>query len=122
MEYLSQASAKQFFISKVVNQAEREGINLSKAEKYQLAWSESDPSFVMDYKLNEQFEKEMTQEEFEKKIQALIKNAYETDISKDKDMKETYRTAYKSLKQGDHFILIMINDAIGSKLRKWSFF
>ncbi|MBI5102432.1 MAG: hypothetical protein HZC48_00645 [Nitrospirae bacterium] len=122
MGYLSQAPAKQFFISKVVNQAEQEGVNLSKAEKYMLAWSESDPSFVIDNDLNEQFEKEITQEEFEKKIQALIKQAYETDISKDKDMKETYRTAYKALKQGDHFILIMINAAIGSKLRKWGLF
>ena len=87
-----------------------------------LAWAESDPSFVIDNDLNEQFEKEITQEEFEKKIQALIKQAYETDISKDKDMKETYRTAYKALKQGDHFMLIMINDAIGSKLRKWGLF
>jgi len=28
----------------------------------------------------------------------------------------------KTLKQGDHFILVMINDAIGSKLRKWGLF
>jgi len=45
-----------------------------------LAWSESDPSFIIDNELNEQFEKEITQAEFEKKIQALIKQAYEKDI------------------------------------------
>lgn len=122
MQYLSQAPAKQFFISKVVNQAQQEGVNLSKAEKYMLGWSESDPSFVADNDLNEQFEKEITQEDFEKKIQALIKHAYEKDISNDKDMKNTYRTAYKSLKQGDHFILIIVGEAIGLKLRKCGLF
>ena len=122
MQFLSQAPAKEFFISKVLKEAEHDGILLSKAEKYMLEWSESDPSFVIDNELNEQFEKEITQAEFEKKIQTLIKQAYEKDISKDKDMKETYRTAYKALKQGDHFILVMINDAIGLKLRKWGLF
>ena len=122
MQFLSQTPAKEFFISKVLQEAEQQGLVLSKAEKYMLAWSESDPSFVIDNELNEQFEKEITQAEFEKKIQALIKQAYEKDISKDKHMKETYRTAYKALRQGDHFILVMIDDAIGSKLRKWGLF
>lgn len=122
MQFLSEAPAKEFFVSRVLQQAEREGRLLSKAQRYMLSWSETDPSFAMDNELNEQFEKEITQAEFEKKIQALIKQAYEQDIAKTKDMKETYRTAYKALKQGDHFILIMIEDAIGSKLRKWGLF
>jgi len=122
MEYISQASAKQFFIARVVSQAEQEGVNLTKAEKYMLTWADGEPSFAMDYDLNVQFEEETSDEAFEEKIRTLIKHAYEKDISKDKDMKETYRTAYKALKQGDHYILIMINDAIGSKIRKWGLF
>ena len=116
MQFVSEAAAKAFFISKVLQQAEQAGIFLSKAQRYMLSWSENDPSSVLDNELNEQFEKEITQAEFEKKIQTLIKQAYEKDIAKEKDMKETYREAYKALKQGDHFILIMVDAAIGSKL------
>lgn len=118
MQFVSETPAKAFFISKILQQAEQEGIILSKAQRYVLSWSEGDPSFVLDNELNKQFEKEITQPEFEKKIQTLIKQAYERDISKEKDMKETYREAYKVLKQGDHYILIMIDAAIGSKVRK----
>lgn len=118
MQFVSETPAKAFFISKILQQAEQEGIILSKAQRHVLSWSEGDPSFVLDNELNKQFEKEITQPEFEKKIQTLIKQAYERDISKEKDMKETYREAYKVLKQGDHYILIMIDAAIGSKLRK----
>lgn len=118
MQFVSETPAKAFFMSKILQQAEQEGIILSKAQRYVLSWSEGDPSFVLDNELNKQFEKEITQPEFEKKIQTLIKQAYERDISKEKDMKETYREAYKVLKQGDHYILIMIDAAIGSKLRK----
>jgi len=38
------------------------------------------------------------------------------------DLKETYKEAYKLLKQGDHFILIMIESAIKSKLSRWRVF
>ena len=122
MQFLSEAPAKAFFISKILQQAEQEGILLPKAQIYMLSWSETDPSFVIDQELNEQFDKEITQAEFEKKIQMLIKQAYEKDVAKEKDMKKTYKEAYTALKKGDHFILIMIDDAIGTKLRKWGIF
>ncbi|HUJ19314.1 MAG TPA: hypothetical protein VL197_15120 [Nitrospirota bacterium] len=112
----SESTAKAFFVNKIIEQAEREGIPLSKAQRYTLAWSETDPSFVVDMELSKQCEAEIPQPEYEKKIKGLIERMFKRDIETNKSLKETYKEAYKTLKQGDHFILIMIGDAIGSKL------
>lgn len=112
----SQSTAKTFFVNKVIEQAEREGVPLSKAQRYMLSWSETDPSFVVDMELSEQCEAEIPQPDYEKKVKGLIERMYKRDIETNKDLKATYKEAYKTLKQGDHFILIMIGDAIGSKL------
>jgi len=84
-----------------------------------LGWSESDPSFVQNTKLNDQFEQQITQEEYEQKIQGLIKRAYKRDSDSSVDTKDTYRDAYKVLNKGDHYILVMIRGALGLKLNKW---
>lgn len=47
---------------------------------------------------------------------------FKNDTEINGDLKETYKEAYKLLKQGDHFILIMIESAIGSKLSRWRVF
>jgi hypothetical protein len=116
MPVYSESTAKAFFVDKIIQQAEREGAPLSNAQRYMLSWSESDPSFVVDRVLSEQCDAEISQPDYEKKIQGLIERMYKRDIETNKDMKETYKEAYKTLKQGDHFILIMIGAAIGSKL------
>lgn len=122
MPFLSESRAKAFFVDRIIKQAESEGVPLSKAQCYMLSWSETDPSFIQDPELNAQFEAELPQADYEKMIQGLIERMYKDDIKKDKELKETYKEAYKTLNKGDHFILIMIKAAIGSKLSMWSFF
>jgi len=113
MIFPDQGSAKSLFIRKVLEQAEYEGVAISAAQQYMLAWSESDPSFKQDSKLNSQFEQEIAQGEYEKKIQGLLKRAYKRDIQRDSSEKSTYREAYRVLSQGDHYILVMIQEALG---------
>lgn len=112
----SESTAKAFVVDKVIQQAEREGVPLSKAQRYMLSWSETDPSFVVDMELSKQCEDEIPQPDYEKKIKGLIERMYKRDIETNKDLEKTYKEAYKTLKQGDHFISIMIGDAIGLKL------
>ena len=50
----TQTDAKKFFVEKVLTEAKREGVTLSKAEKQMLSWSESDPDFRADSALIEQ--------------------------------------------------------------------
>ncbi len=119
MKFRGQSDAKSFFMERIMNQAEYEGTNLSKAQRYMLAWSESDPSFVQNGKLNEEFEKEITEKEYEEKVQGLIKRVYERDVNLSPEAKDTYRDAYKTLSKGDHYILVMLRAALGVKLNKW---
>ena len=111
MKFKDQNDAKSFLVERIVNQAEYEGTNLSQPEQYMLAWSESDPSFVQNEKLNEQFEEEITQKEYEDKIQGLIKRVYQRDVSSSPDAKGIYRDAYQILSKGDHYILVMLRNA-----------
>ena len=83
MTFTDQGDAKSFFIRKILEQAESEGVILSKAQQSMLAWSESDPCFKQDPKLNRQFEKEISQDEYEKKVQGLLKRGYKRNIQLD---------------------------------------
>jgi hypothetical protein len=116
MIFQNESDAKAFFIEKIVRLAEHENTPLSDAQQYMLAWSETDPSFIQNMKLNEKFESEMSQDDFEKKIRGLIERVYVKDVETDKQMKDAYKAAYKVLKKGDHFILVMIDSSIGNKL------
>lgn len=119
MKFKDQSEAKSFFVERIITQAEYEGTNVSEAERYMLAWSESDPSFVQKEKLNDQFEKEITQKGYEEKIQGLIKRVYQRDVGSSPSAKDTYRDAYNMLSKGDHYILVMLRAALGLKLNKW---
>ncbi len=81
-----------------------------------LSWSETEENFKPDQKLIDQFYTETSDKAFEKKISELLKQAYKDDVNKDKSAKESYQKAYIELNKGDHYILIIINSAIGSKL------
>jgi len=119
MRTFDQQSSKAYFAELLVAQAKHDGTPLSEAERYMLSWSESDPTFVQNPVLDEKFEQETTSEEYEKKIAALVKQAYRTAVASGPDGKDTFRTAYKALVQGDHYILIMVREALGIRLQSW---
>ncbi len=122
MIFSSQVQAKKFFIDRIVLYAQKNNIPLTEAEKYMLGWTEVEKGFEINQELTQQFNEETSDAEYEKKMSSLVRSAYEADIKSDEEMKETYRNAYKMLKQGDHYLLIMIDEAIGGKLRKWGLF
>ena len=122
MEFISQEQAKKFFIERIDHQAQKDKRPISEAENYMLRWTETESGFVINQTLIDKFNEETTDEAFEKKIGVLLERAYASDISNDPRMKETYRNAYHALRKGDHYILVMIGEAIGMKLRKWGFF
>jgi len=116
---MDQASAKTFFADKVIFQAQRDGVHLSDAEKYMLSWSESDPNFVQVEALTHQFERETTDRDFEARIAALLQRAFDADVKNGRTPKDRYREAYDELKKEDHYILVIIEAALGAKLKKF---
>jgi hypothetical protein len=116
MAFKTQSDAKRFIVEKVIKQAKIDGVNLSDAERYNLSWSESDPDFEVNYELAEALEDEISNDKYEAKVAGLIRNAFERDMAKDPGVKSLYREAYDKMSEGDHYILIMMKSAIGSKL------
>ena len=119
MRHFDQIRAKRYFIDAIISQAKQDGIPLSEAERYNLAWSESDPSFVQDADMNQKLEQETTMQEYEKKIEDIIKRAYKNVVASSPDGKQTFREAYSVLNKGDHYILVMLRAALGIRLNSW---
>jgi hypothetical protein len=119
MEFVTQTEAKKFFVDKIIIEASQQGTSLTDAQRYMLSWSESDPDFKIIPEMNASFERENTEIEYEKTVRKLIKNAYDRDTKRDKTLCEDWRKAYSVLKKGDHYILVMLKDALGSALVPW---
>jgi hypothetical protein len=114
----TQTDAKKFFVEKVLTEARHKGVRFSEAEQRMLSWSESDPDFTAEPALVEQLANEISDEDYESKVSTLLEAAYRRDVESD-DAREQYRHAYSVLRQGDHYILVMIERALGRRLRPW---
>jgi hypothetical protein len=99
-------------------QAEKEGVPLSEAERQLLFW---EPAFEVSERPNrlDSLLAEMSEEEYEAKIAGLIERAWKQDVAVDRDARHEYLAAFKVLRQGDHYLLVMIRRAIGEELGPW---
>jgi hypothetical protein len=110
----SQSAARQFFIDKIVEQAARDGVPLTNDERQMLRWSESAPDSVADIALAERLAAAISDADYEAKIRDLLRNSVAHDAAQDPGAKDRWSAARQVLSQGDHYILIMIDDALGT--------
>ena len=115
----SQTEAKRFFANRVIQQANAENVALSDAERRMLSWSESDPEFNADPALALQLASEMSDDEYEARIAGLLKRGFAADRAADPRATDVWRQAHQVLGQGDHYILVMIDRAVGPKMKHW---
>jgi hypothetical protein len=118
MAFGTQSEAKRFIVERVLHQAQADGVALTKAERHMLSWSESDPDFAPDFALAEELEREESDEDYEAKVADLIRSAFERDLASDSEARSRYRDAYAKLGEGDYYISIIMERALGSKLRR----
>jgi hypothetical protein len=118
----TQGKAKRFLVEKVLNQAEFEGTPLSPPERQMLSWSESDPEFALSPEqldtLVDELALQMSDEQYEWKIAALLGRSYERDVASESSRKSVWKAAYSRLNEGDHYILVMLDQALGRTLGK----
>jgi hypothetical protein len=107
----TQAEAKRFLISRVIEQAQTDGVSLSEAERHMLGWSESDPDFEPNDLLAEA--PEVSETDFEPKIAGLIRRAYDRECRATSEAKLLYQEARDKLSEGDHYISVMVAQALG---------
>ena len=118
--FATQAEARQFFIDKIVHQAQREGVSLSDDERQMLRWSESAEDSVADPALAERLAVAMSDAEYESKIAGLLRNSFNDEARVDPGAKDDWASALSALKQGDHYISVIANEAVGKALKpRW---
>lgn len=64
-------------------------------------------------------EAELSDEDYEAKISGLLARGFAVDLAADPRARDMWQQARAVLAQGDHYILIMIDHALGAKLKPW---
>jgi len=101
-------NAKQFIVSRIVNQARADGIALSEAEKRMLSFVEASAS-PKDLEMAASFETETDDEQYETKIAELLKKVYEQDV--ERGDKETWDRSLDDLADEDLYLHVMLEKA-----------
>jgi hypothetical protein len=115
----TQTQAKRFFADRVIQQASAEKVSLSDVERQMLFWSEFDPEFNATPELVAALASQMSDEEYETKISGLLQRGFAIDVAADPQATDRWRQAVRVLNQGDHYISMMIDRGVGSRLKSW---
>lgn len=104
--------ANDFFSQKIIQSANRENISFDSLEKKMLYWS----SEQEDPELEKKFAENHNDADYEKKVRDLLRKSYSYDREYDPEEIKKYTNAYRVLRQGDHYLLVMLNGSIGNKI------
>ncbi len=115
----TQTEARQFFVDKVVQKADAQGIALSEDERQMLLWSESAPDSIANLDLAERLADQISDSDYEAKVAGLLRRSFADEIAREPSAKDLWRQAWSVLNGGDHYILIMIDQAVGRQLKPW---
>ena len=108
---MNSIAAKQFLISKVVEEAEFEKVSFSEVEKKMLHFTEVHPSLPHIYEVNAEFERDYDANEYEAKVAGLLKKARDRDGKESRNGDQRWEDALDALKKEDHYILVMVDQA-----------
>jgi hypothetical protein len=109
--------AKQFLVSRIVDQALLEGVEFSELERKMLFYSETHPSLPdMDTVLIE-FNQTYNMFPYEGLVSSLIGNVYRRD-RKDPALVQQWKDARSTLRREDHYINVMLKRGLAMATRK----
>ena len=112
--FATSREAKDFLVSRIVAEAQREGVSLSEIETKMLYFSETHwaPPDLME--VNQAFERDYDNAEYERKVAALIRN-FRTDARKNnRDELDAWKQAVRTIRREDHYLLALISVADGA--------
>ena len=104
----SAREAKEFLISQIVEEAQRENISLSEVERKMLYFTESGWTLPDIMNVNEDFDREYDQDEYEHKIAKLVTKADKRIRKGVHGDYDKWWAAIRFLEREDHYILVMI--------------
>jgi hypothetical protein len=102
--------AKDFLVQQTAEQAALENVPLSDLEKRMMYFTESGDCPEDPLALNEEFESHYNQSEYEAKLIALLKNAYQRTKTENSLALEQWHAAIKVLNEGDHYLTVLLGN------------
>ena len=100
--------AKEFLISKIVEEAQLENVPLSEVERKMLYFTESGWTLPDIMEVSEDFDREHNQAKYEKKIAKLVAKADRRIRKGSRDDYDKWWAAIRFLQREDHYISVMI--------------
>ena len=105
--------AKEFLVSRIVTEAQREGIALSEIERKMLYFSETASTLPDIADVSDAFDGNYDQEKYEEKIGSLVRN-FCADSRKNNPIDfDAWTEAVRTIRPEDHYLLVLIS--AGSK-------
>jgi len=104
---MRELEAKDFLAQKTAEQAALENIPLSDLEKRMMYFTESGEMREDALQLNEAFEAEYHNDEYEGKISKLMHHAYKRIKKESPELAGKWNAAIQTLRKGDHYILAL---------------
>ncbi len=100
--------AKEFLISELVAEAQRENVPLSEVERKMLYFTESGWTLPDIMKVSEDFDREYDQAQYEQKIAKLVTKADRRIRKGSREEYDRWWAAIRFLQREDHYISVMI--------------
>jgi hypothetical protein len=101
--------AKEFLISKIVAETQRENAPLSETERKMLYFTESGWTLPDIAQVSEQFDREFDQDDYEKKIARIIAKAYKHTLHDAREECDEWWDAVRVLRREDHYLSVLID-------------
>jgi hypothetical protein len=106
----SAREAKEFLVTRIVEEAQHKGIGLSEVERKMLYFSETDWTLPDIDTVSSEFDRD-DQDDYEVKISGLVRGAYKRSLRDSGDGYSKWWAAIRLLSKQDHYILVMIRQA-----------
>ena len=100
--------AKEFLISELVAEAQRENVPLSEVERKMLYFTETGWTLPDIMKVSEDFDREYDQDKYEQKIAKLVKKTDSRMRKGSRDDYDRWWAAVRFLQREDHYITVII--------------
>jgi hypothetical protein len=102
---------KEYLIAQVMEEARQENVELSEVERKMLYFTESAETLPEIFDVNEQFEQEYDDAEYEAKIASLLRNARKRVQKESPDGAQQWRQAERDLRKEDHYLGVMVGQS-----------
>lgn len=101
--------AKEFISSRLIAESQLEGVLLSDVERKMLYFSETGWTLPDIEEASAIFDRDYDQSQYEQKIAAIARNFLANARKNDQNEYDTWKEAVRTLRQEDHYLLVLID-------------